>query len=238
MMGALLGGPQLDRTGLRAQVAGVRGAEGGALLVYQSPEGALRDAPEVLWGPVEPTALLLARLLLERPGLLVLDEPTNHLDVSAVEWLEDTLRAWEGALLIVSHDRAFLDNVVTSSLVFEGQGRVREYVGGYADWLRQRQPPETVSARPAQASATHRVKRAPSGGKLGYLQQRELEQLPEQIEQLEAQLAELHRHMTTPEFYRLPGETITAERQRLASLEADLQDAYRRWEDLECQKPV
>jgi ATP-binding cassette subfamily F protein uup len=115
---------------------------------------------------------------------------------------------------------------------------VNEYIGGYADWLRQRQPTETVSVSAAKAPTARRLKPVTSGGKLGYLQQRELEQLPEQIEQLEAQLAELHSHMTTPGFYRLPGETINAEKQRLANLETALQDAYRRWEDLECQKPV
>ena len=186
----------------------------------------------------ERNRLLLAKLFSKPANLLVLDEPTNDLDMDTLELLEDLLVEYAGTVLLVSHDRHFLDQVVTSTLVFEGNAVVNEYIGGYADWLRQRQPPETVSAQPAQASATRRVKRAPSGGKLGYLQQRELEQLPEQIEQLEAELAELHSHMTKPGFYRLPGETISAERQRLASLEADLQDAYRRWEDLECQKPV
>ena len=183
----------------------------------------------------ERNRLLLAKLFSKPANLLVLDEPTNDLDMDTLELLEDLLVGYSGTVLLVSHDRHFLDQVVTSTLVFEGNGAVNEYIGGYADWLRQRQPSETLSVRAVNGRATTRARPAHSGGKLGYLQQRELEQLPGKIEQLEAQVAELHSRMTEQEFYRLPGETIVAERQRLASLEADLQDAYRRWEALECQ---
>jgi ATP-binding cassette subfamily F protein uup len=183
----------------------------------------------------ERNRLLLAKLFSKPANLLVLDEPTNDLDMDTLELLEDLLVGYSGTVLLVSHDRHFLDQVVTSTLVFEGNGAVNEYIGGYADWLRQRQPSETLSVRAVNGCATTRARPAHSGGKLGYLQQRELEQLPGKIEQLEAQVAELHSRMTEQEFYRLPGETIVAERQRLASLEADLQDAYRRWEALECQ---
>jgi ATP-binding cassette subfamily F protein uup len=186
----------------------------------------------------ERNRLLLAKLFSKPANLLVLDEPTNDLDMDTLELLEDLLVDYAGTVLLVSHDRHFLDQVVTSTLVFEGNGTVNEYVGGYADWLRQRRTPETVSVKAAQPAARAQAKPTTAGGKLGYMQQRELERLPAQIEQLEAQLAELHRHMTDPGFYRLPGEAIVAEKQRLANLEADLQSAYQRWEDLECQKPA
>jgi len=186
----------------------------------------------------ERNRLLLAKLFSNPANLLVLDEPTNDLDMDSLDLLEERLIDYQGTVLLVSHDRRFLDHVVTSTLVFEGNATVNEYVGGYADWLRQRRPAQSQPSPSERLPARDRSKPAPQPGKLRYMEQRELEQLPARIEQLEAQLAELHSQMTDPGFYRLPGDAIAAERQRLAGLEADLQGAYQRWEDLERQKPA
>jgi len=186
----------------------------------------------------ERNRLMLAKLFSKPANLVVLDEPTNDLDMDTLELLEGLLVDYAGTVLLVSHDRHFLDQVVTSTLVFEDNGAVNEYIGGYADWLRQRRPAESVCVDTVKPPVSVPANPPAREGKLGYMQQRELERLPGQIEQLETQLAELHSHMTDPGFYRLPGEAIAAERQRLASLEADLQHAYQRWEDLERQKPA
>jgi ATP-binding cassette subfamily F protein uup len=181
--------------------------------------------------------LLLARLFATPANLLVLDEPTNDLDSETLELLEERLVAYEGTVLLVSHDREFLNNVVTSTLVFEASG-VREYVGGYDDWVRQRpatrsipEPPKsapTVPAVPADAPPTRPKK-------LSYKDQRELEQLPGVIEDLEAALEALHVELAAPEFYKQPSEQIAARNAAAKDLEAKLASAYRRWEELEAQ---
>ncbi len=182
--------------------------------------------------------LLLARLFATSANLLVLDEPTNDLDAETLELLEERLVAYEGTILLVSHDREFLNNVVTSSLVFEGDA-VKEYVGGYDDWVRQRsQTAKTVSEQPAQkpSSSPAAVKEANAPArpkKLTYKDQRELELLPARIEGLESKIAELHAEMAAPDFYKQPGDVIAARTQVLRQFENDLAAAFARWEQLE-----
>jgi ATP-binding cassette subfamily F protein uup len=181
----------------------------------------------------ERNRLLLAKLFSKPSNLLVLDEPTNDLDIETLDLLEERLAEYNGTVLLVSHDRAFLDRVVTSSLVFEGNGRVNEYVGGYSDWLRQRRPdpapPMAAEKRPRKETAKPR----PPANKLSYKDQRELDLLPRRIETLEAAIEASHARMADPAFYQLPGETIVAEKDQLLSAETELQSAYQRWEQLE-----
>ncbi len=182
----------------------------------------------------ERNRLLLARLFAQPSNLLVLDEPTNDLDVETLELLEELLGDYPGTLLLVSHDRDFLDRVVTSTLVMEGEGRVGEYVGGYSDWLRQRPAPiAPAPARPSVEPAQGRTAPAPARRKLTYKDQRELEQLPARIEQLEAEVAALTEAMHDPAFYQRDGAAITAHTQRLTDTQAALDTAYARWEELE-----
>lgn len=196
----------------------------------------------------ERNRLLLARLFMQPANVLVLDEPTNDLDVETLELLEELLADYDGTVLVVSHDRAFLDNVVTSTLVFEGEGQVSEYVGGYEDWLRQRVRPvrETVRAdKPAAAfrgAPNQGVTEAPPDAprnapavakkKLSYKEQRELEQLPARIEALEQEQATLQVRIGAADFYRGAKEDIAAVLARLQSLEGELAQAYSRWETL------
>ncbi len=184
----------------------------------------------------ERNRLLLARLFSQPANLLVMDEPTNDLDMETLELLEELLLEYSGTLLLVSHDRAFLDNVVTGCLVFEGQGKVRDYVGGYSDWWRQhRSPPPVVPVKrvtPLPQPATR--PRAP--GKLGYREQRELEQLPERIERLETEQSGLFALTSHPDFYRGAATEVQKALERLKTLERELEAAYQRWEDLEAQR--
>jgi len=188
----------------------------------------------------ERNRLLLARLFTRPANLLVLDEPTNDLDMETLELLEELLTDFGGTILLVSHDRAFLDNVVTSTLVFEGEGRVNEYVGGYADWARyraqhQRARTSTLAPEPVPAAAPaprDAEKREPSR-KLGYRQQRELEQLPGRIESLEAQQQALQDAVSDPGFYKQDGEQIAARLAELEQVASELAQAYARWEELE-----
>ena len=179
----------------------------------------------------ERNRLLLARLFSKPSNLLVLDEPTNDLDIETLDLLEERLLDYKGTVLLVSHDRDFLDRVVTSALVFEGDAQVNEYVGGYSDWLRQRKPAPDLQA-PVQKPAA-RTETKPRSQKLGYKEQRELDQLPARIETLEATVENLHARMADPAFYQLPGDEIAAAKDQLQIAETALQDAYRRWEELE-----
>ena len=185
----------------------------------------------------ERNRLLLARLFAQPSNLLVLDEPTNDLDVETLELLEDLLADYPGTLLLVSHDREFLDRVVTSTMVMEGEGVVGEYVGGYSDWLRQRPQAATAAevARPATPIAARPAAATPAKRKLGYKEQRELEQLPARIEQLEADMAAMTEAMHDPGFFQQDGAAITAHNTRLADTQAALDAAYARWEALETQ---
>ncbi|MGD8843071.1 MAG: ATP-binding cassette domain-containing protein [Gammaproteobacteria bacterium] len=182
----------------------------------------------------ERNRLLLAKLFSKPSNLLVLDEPTNDLDIETLDLLEERLCDYQGTVLLVSHDRAFLDRVVSSTLVFEGNARVAEYVGGYSDWLRQR--PARVSDSTATVAQTPRKetrKPRPRSNRLSYKDQRELDQLPRRIEALESEIEALHARMADPAFYQQPGETIAAEKDRLQAAETELDSAFRRWEELE-----
>jgi ATP-binding cassette subfamily F protein uup len=207
--------------------------------------GYLRDflfPPERSRSPVkalsggERNRLLLARLFTRPCNVLVLDEPTNDLDLETVELLEAQLADFPGALLLVSHDRAFLDNVVTSIFSFEGDGRVLEYVGGYEDCRRQRaeivsrEAPQATrkTALPEPPSATREVRR-----KLSYKEQRELEQLPASIEALEAEQNRLEQAVADPGFYKETPENIRQTLERLEQVKQELIEAYSRWDHLD-----
>jgi len=180
----------------------------------------------------ERNRLLLARLFAQPANMLVLDEPTNDLDIETLELLEELLIDYRGTLLLVSHDRAFLDNVVTSTLVFEGGGRVQEYAGGYTDWLRQRAKPAVVAAKPPNDARTAAVAK-PKPAKLGFKDARELAELPAAIESLEAEQAELSDRLCQPSFYRSDPADQARVHARLATLAAELEAAYARWDTLE-----
>jgi ATP-binding cassette subfamily F protein uup len=178
--------------------------------------------------------LLLARLLTKPSNVLVMDEPTNDLDIETLELLEELLVEYPGTLLLVSHDREFLNNVVTSTLVLEGEGRVKEYAGGYDDWIRQRQAEATPEkAEPPKEKAKAATPTKQRTRRLTYAEQKELETLPERIESLETELGELHQWMADPAFYRQePGEIVKTN-SRLQSLEKELAETFKRWDVLE-----
>ncbi len=186
----------------------------------------------------ERNRLLLARLFAQPSNLLVMDEPTNDLDVETLELLEELLADYPGTLLLVSHDRDFLDNVVTSTIVMEGEGRIGEYVGGYSDWLRQRDAAAVVAApsKPQAAQAATPATPAPpsaSKPKLSFKAQRELEELPGRIEALEAQIAGFTAKMAEPGYFQRDAAAVTADNAALAAAQRQLDDAYARWEALE-----
>ncbi|MCP1606996.1 ATP-binding cassette domain-containing protein [Pseudomonas citronellolis] len=190
----------------------------------------------------ERARLLLAKLFSKPANLLVLDEPTNDLDVETLELLEEVLLSFDGTVLMVSHDRAFLDNVVTSTLVFEGEGRVREFVGGYQDWLRQGGSPrllgvgeeKAAKSEPApQAAAAPAAAPEAAKKKLSYKLQRELEAIPGQIDALEAELAGVQEEISAPSFYQRPAEETRVVLERLDSLQAELDRLIERWAELE-----
>ena len=182
----------------------------------------------------ERNRLLLARLFTRSANLLVLDEPTNDLDIETLELLEALLIDWPGTLLLVSHDRAFIDHVVTSTLVLEGEGCVQEYVGGYTDWQRQRRHVEHAEPEPSGplAAATHAVRPA-LNRKLSYREQRELEELPGRIGAMEREQEQLTAAVADPGFYKETAEAIHQTLARIAALEQELLDAYARWDELD-----
>ena len=189
----------------------------------------------------ERNRLLLAKLMTRPANLLVLDEPTNDLDAETLELLEDLLVEYPGTVLMVSHDRAFLNNVVTSVLVLEGDGRIGEYVGGYDDWLRQTkaataraQEKEKAAPRKKEKSADPAA--APARKKLSFKEQRELEALPEQIEQMEVRERELHQMMSGPNFYKTPAAEISRRKGELEQVQESLAKALARWEELETRR--
>jgi ABC transport system ATP-binding/permease protein len=209
----------------------------------QHVHGYLRNflfGPERAASPVralsggERNRLLLARLFTRPANVLVLDEPTNDLDIETLELLEALLVEWPGTLLLVSHDRAFIDHVVTSTLVFEGAGRVQEYVGGYADWLRQRPAAEPEPAPGTVQPRSGSVSPAVAGTrKLSYREQQELQQLPERIEELEGEQQRLTTAVGSADFYKESGETIRQTLARLEALQGEVLDAYARWNELD-----
>jgi ABC transport system ATP-binding/permease protein len=209
-----------------------------------SPERA--RAPITRFSGGERNRLLLAKLFAQPSNVLVMDEPTNDLDVETLELLEDLLTAYQGTLLLVSHDREFIDNVVTSTLVLEGDGRVGEYVGGYSDWLRQtstsRRSRESGNAAPLATTTKsdealdpglRRDDEQKAKRKLSYKDARELEQLPARIEALELEIQTRSQVMQAPEFYKQETAAVTAANAQLASLQRELDTAYSRWQTLD-----
>lgn len=181
----------------------------------------------------ERNRLLLARLFTRPSNVLVMDEPTNDLDIQTLELLEEHLLEYSGTLLLVSHDRAFLNNVVTSTLVFEGSGHVAEFIGGYDDWQRQKKPAPVSPKKPAAPRTNKRRATGTENRKLGFKQQRELDALPRQIEVMEKEHAQLFEQMSDPAFYKTDGDLIATAKTRQQELEKMLEDAYLRWEALE-----
>ncbi|HTK30098.1 MAG TPA: ATP-binding cassette domain-containing protein [Vicinamibacterales bacterium] len=206
----------------------------GYLRDFQFPAERAQSPVKALSGG-ERNRLLLARLFTRPANLLVLDEPTNDLDLETLELLEAQLAAWPGTLLLVSHDRVFLDHVVTSTLAFEGGGCVSEYVGGYEDYLRQR-PRERVEPERGRAIAEPAAGAAPARRKLSYNEQRELAQLPERIEALEAEQRELDARIAGPAFYKESPDAIAAALGRLEAITQQLAAAYERWDALDSRQ--
>ena len=197
----------------------------------------------------ERNRVLLARLFAKPANVIVLDEPTNDLDAETLELLEERLMEFAGTVLVVSHDRAFLDNVVTSTLAFEpagdpkdpGRYTIREYVGGYADWLRQRPSPATAAPAERKAERAGRAE-APAQPptrrrKLSFKEQQELAALPDRIDTLERELTDRHAAMARPEFYRQAGDVLAREQARLQETQQALAAALARWESLEQPGP-
>jgi ATP-binding cassette subfamily F protein uup len=191
----------------------------------------------------ERNRLLLARLFSRPANVLVLDEPTNDLDIETLELLEDLLQDYDGTLFLVSHDRAFLDNVVTQVIAFEGNGVLREYVGGYSDWLRQRpgaavqeeKKAEPKKAEPAKSAQPQPVARA-KPVKLSFKETRELEALPGKIEALEREQAEITAQLSTGDLYRTDPEKAKTVQSRYAAIETELAANLARWEALEAKQ--
>ena len=187
----------------------------------------------------ERNRVILAKLFTRPANLLVLDEPTNDLDIETLEVLEQKLTEYAGTLIVVSHDREFLDNVVTSTVVFEEDGKIQEYVGGYRDWLRQghelteRDNPVAVEAR-RQRAAERRQGKKPT--KLSYKEQRELDHLPAEIETLETSIASLQKTISAQDFYTREQDDVQARLQELAGAEAQLESRVERWGELESLK--
>lgn len=181
----------------------------------------------------ERNRLLLARLFARPSNVLVMDEPTNDLDLETLEFLEELLLDYPGTLLLVSHDRAFLNNVVTSVFVFEGNGKLNEYIGGYDDWQRQREEKrnDVREKMPAKTEVVRKQRERPR--KLTFKEQRELEALPQRIEDIETEQQQLYQTMSDPLFFQKGKDEITNIKARVSSLDGELAEAYQRWEDLE-----
>jgi ABC transport system ATP-binding/permease protein len=242
---------QLDPT--RSIMDNVTGGSGDSVTIDGQPRhvsGYLRDflfPPERLNAPItmlsggERNRLLLARLFAKPSNLLIMDEPTNDLDAETLELLEEMVANYNGTLLLVSHDRAFLDNVVTSTLVFEGGGRVNEYVGGYTDWLNQPKigaaganaAKSSTGKTPASNSTTPLPSAVRKGRKLSFNEQRELAQLPQLIQRLEAEQLELQTWTSDPQAFSADRARAEAALKRLQTLTAELEASYVRWDELE-----
>jgi len=184
----------------------------------------------------ERNRLLLAKLFTKPFNVLVMDEPTNDLDVETLDLLEELLMEYSGTLLLVSHDREFLNNVVTSTLVLGNDSRVREYVGGYDDWLRQSAAEASPTAQPVRPVQEKPKRQMERPRKLSFKEERELEALPDMIAGLEDEQEKLHATLADPGFYKNAGAEIAAINSRLEALEHELAEAYRRWEELEALK--
>ena len=178
----------------------------------------------------ERNRLLLAKLFTQPSNVLVLDEPTNDLDIDTLDLLEELLIDYKGTIILVSHDRAFLNNVVTSTLVFEGNGNINQYIGGYDDWLRQRKTEQPASS---QQPSKVQAKTATASKKLSYKDQRELDNLPLEIENLETQIAEISELISQPAFYKGDRTETAKTETSLSELQQQLSHCYERWESLE-----
>ncbi len=200
-----------------------------------SPERARAPITRLSGG--ERNRLLLARLFARPSNLMVLDEPTNDLDIETLELLEEQIGAYAGTVLLVSHDRAFIDAVVTQTLVLEGDGRIGEYVGGYSDWEAYRASEaarvRTAEASRASAAAPAAAATTAAKRKLSYKDQRELEQLPARIEALETEIAQRTQAMNEPKFFQRDSSAVMADQQLLATRQTELEAAYARWQVLE-----
>jgi len=184
----------------------------------------------------ERNRVILAKLFTRPANLLVLDEPTNDLDIETLEVLEKKLCDYNGTLIVVSHDREFLDNVVTSTVVFEDDGRAKEYVGGYSDWVRhghQLAETENIAAAEARKRETAERRKNRNKTKLSYKDQRELDQLPGEIEKLESGIATLQSQIADPSFYSQDNDNVQATLRDLSSAEALLEQHIERWSELE-----
>lgn len=180
----------------------------------------------------ERNRLLLAKLFSKPANLLILDEPTNDLDIETLDLLEELLGDFKGTVLMVSHDREFINNVVTSTLVLEGNGKVKEYAGGYDDWIRQKKVEEPAQPK-KQVEKKGKPEKKKTEKRLTYKQQKELKAIPEKIDQFETQLAGLHEQMANPDFYKKPQEEIAAVAEKTESLQKELDETYKLWEELE-----
>jgi len=179
----------------------------------------------------ERNRLMLAKIFAQSSNVLVLDEPTNDLDIETLDLLEELLVEYQGTVLLVSHDRAFINNVVTETLVFEGDGRIGEYAGGYDDWLRQR-----AAARDQKSEGRGQKgeePRKPQKRKLSNKEREDLKNFPKRIEQLEAELAELNQKLNEPDFYRRPADEIKTVTERAGVVSAEMDVAFARWAEIE-----
>ena len=200
------------------------------------------NAPVKTLSGGERNRLLLARLFARPANLLVLDEPTNDLDIESLELLEETLQGYTGTLLLVSHDRAFLDNVVTQTLVAEGDGKWQEYVGGYSDWVVQRKPesgvrddtlPNAVAGSGKSRGMSSLTPDSPARVKLSFKEQRELESLPAELEALEREQHEITARICAPDYHRQGPDVARRDRQRAEEVEHLLAEKFERWAALE-----
>ncbi len=187
-----------------------------------------RQPVKVLSGG-ERNRLLLAKLFTQPSNMLILDEPTNDLDIDTLDLLEELLIEYKGTIILVSHDRAFINNVVTSTLAFEGNGAFNSYIGGYNDWLRQRSKPLSQTSKAKKTDT--RIKKKPT--KLSYKDQRELNALPDQIETLETEISQISQQMSESDFFKAKREQIQKTQNRLTELQNQLSHCYERWEILE-----
>jgi ATP-binding cassette subfamily F protein uup len=201
------------------------------------------DSPVRMLSGGERNRLLLARLFARPANVLVMDEPTNDLDIESLELLEQTLQEYPGTLLLVSHDRTFLDNVVTQVLAPLGDGRWREYVGGYSDWVRQRPavPPSPAVAGEGRGEGRRETIKPSSAEKkaatkLSFKESRELEQLPLQIEALETEQRALAAAMSGAEYHKRGGEQMRKDAERATAIEQELEVAFERWAELDARK--
>ncbi len=191
------------------------------------------NAPASILSGGERNRLMLAKLFTRPFNFLIMDEPTNDLDIDTLELLEELLTDFKGTLLLVSHDRSFIDHVVDYCFVFEGNAQVNQYVGGYQDWLRQRKLPDVAAPVAASSSKPTPAKPQKARKKLGFNEQKELKTLPRKIEKLEQQVSQLQNDMADPGFYQQAADKISQTTQQLSTLEQELEQLYQRWEELE-----